>query len=104
MATLTSSQPRPEFSYCHGNDPAQLLHKPDEKLCHNCATKPFFTAKTDFIDSMRLLILRNLLKTKSGPKIPAYRLARPFFLEVQSRFLPTRRLFLRNAAAALDLV
>lgn len=42
--------------------------------------KPFFTVKTDFIDRLCLLILRNLLKTKSGPKIPAY-MARPLFFK-----------------------
>jgi hypothetical protein len=35
--------------------------------------KPVFIAKTDFIDDLRLLILRNLLKTRMGPKIPGYR-------------------------------
>ena len=44
-----------------------------KRLCHNCATKPVFTAKTDLIDDERLLILGNLLKTKMEPKIPAYR-------------------------------
>jgi len=44
----------------------------------NCATKPAFAAKTDFIDKMSLLILRDLLKIQTGPKIPAYRLA-PYF-------------------------
>ena len=32
-----------------------------KKLCHNCDTKPVFTAKTDFIDDLQLLILWNLL-------------------------------------------
>jgi hypothetical protein len=45
-----------------------------QELCHNCDTKPVFTVKTDFIDRTTLLILRNLLKTKVSPKIPAYRL------------------------------
>ena len=48
----------------------------EKKLCHNCDTKPVFTVKTDFIDRTTLLILRNLLKTKVTPKIPAY-MARP---------------------------
>ena len=47
-----------------------------EKLCNNCDAKPVFTAKTDFIDKTSLLILRNLLKTKNGLKIPAYRSTR----------------------------
>jgi hypothetical protein len=34
--------------------------------------------KTDFIDRLLLLILRNLLKTQMRLKIPAYRLARYF--------------------------
>jgi hypothetical protein len=46
-----------------------------EELCHNCDTKPVFTAKTDVIDSSLLLIVRNLLKTQRRSKIPAYRLA-----------------------------
>jgi hypothetical protein len=50
-----------------------------EKVCHNCDTKPAFTVETDFIDRTTLLILRNLLKTKSDAKISAYRLARYFF-------------------------
>jgi hypothetical protein len=48
------------------------------KLCHNCDTKPAFSAKTDFVDRSHLLILRKLLKTKSDAKIPAY-MARPLF-------------------------
>jgi hypothetical protein len=47
-----------------------------QELCHNCDTKPVFTVKTDFIDRTTLLILRNLLKTKVSPKIPAYKLIR----------------------------
>jgi|GEM_PF-5137417 len=50
-----------------------------QKLCHNCDTKPAFTAKTDFIDGVRLLILRNLLKARICLKIPAYGLTRYFF-------------------------
>ena len=42
------------------------------RLWHNCAINPVFVVKTDFIDSLRLLILRNLLKTKSCRKIPSY--------------------------------
>jgi hypothetical protein len=38
--------------------------------------------KVDCFDEPRLLILRNLLKTQSGSKIPAYRLARFIFLFV----------------------
>jgi hypothetical protein len=49
-----------------------------KKLCHNCDTKPVFTVKTDFIDDVRLLILRSLLKAKNWPTNPAYRLARYF--------------------------
>ena len=59
-------------------EPVSLQSGYDEKLCHNCDTKPVFTAKTDFIDKMSLLILRNLLKTQSGSKIPAY-MAHPLF-------------------------
>jgi YD repeat-containing protein len=40
------------------------------QVWHNCATDPVLVAKTDFIDDVRLLILRNLLKTKMCPKIP----------------------------------
>jgi len=64
-----------------------------EVLCHNCATKPDSAAKTDFIDDLLLLILRNLLKTKRCPKIPAYRLAR--FLAM------TYRTVLVNCAGAI---
>jgi hypothetical protein len=49
-----------------------------QELCHNCDTKPVFTVKTDFIDDVRLLILRNLLKAKNWPTNPAYRLIRHF--------------------------
>ena len=55
------------------------------ELCHNCDTKPVSTAKTDFIDRMSLLILRKLLKTKRGPKIPAYRLIRQFSITYKAR-------------------
>ena len=48
----------------------------DRRLCHNCDTKPVLAAHIDFFDELRLLILRNLLKTRLCPKIPAYRLAR----------------------------
>jgi hypothetical protein len=34
------------------------------RLCHNCDTKAALTAKTDFVDTLRLLILRKLLKSK----------------------------------------
>jgi hypothetical protein len=44
----------------------------DEKLCHNCDTKPVLPDKIDYIDAAGLLILRNLLKTLIGPKIPSY--------------------------------
>ncbi len=49
-----------------------------KRLCHNCDTIPVFAAKTDSIDRLRLLILRNLLKTHDRLKIPAYRLIRHF--------------------------
>ena len=55
-----------------------------KKLCHNCDTKPVFTAKTDFIDKISLLILRNLLKTQMRSKIPAY-MARPLFSTAYKR-------------------
>jgi len=42
-------------------------------LPQNCDTKPVFTAKTDFIDRIGLLILCNLLKTQMCLKIPCYR-------------------------------
>jgi quinol monooxygenase YgiN len=42
-----------------------------QKLCHNCDTKPVLAAQIDFFDELRLLILRNLLKTRICPKIPA---------------------------------
>jgi hypothetical protein len=44
------------------------------ELCDNCDTKPVFAVKTDFFDSLRLLILPTLLKAGDRPKIPAYRL------------------------------
>jgi hypothetical protein len=52
-----------------------------QELCHNCDTKPVFTGKADFIDRTTLLILRNLLKTRSGSKIPAYRLIRHNYMK-----------------------
>jgi hypothetical protein len=48
-------------------------------LWHNCAAKPVSAAKTDFMDGSLLLILRNLLKAKDGPEIPAYMARPPFF-------------------------
>jgi len=61
-------------------EPVSLQGGYDEKLCHDCDTKPIFTAKTDFSDKISLLILRNLLKTQMRPKIPAY-MAHPLFLQ-----------------------
>jgi hypothetical protein len=55
-----------------------------EVLCHNCAAKPVSAVKTDFIDDSLLLILRNLLKAKDGPEIPAY-MARPPFSTADKR-------------------
>jgi hypothetical protein len=55
------------------------IKAPVKKLCHNCDTEPVSAAQSDFIDDVRLLILRKLLKTKMRPKNPAYRLARYFF-------------------------
>jgi hypothetical protein len=49
-----------------------------KKLCHNCDTKAVFAAKTDFVDDVPLLILRNLLKAKKCSKSPAYRPVRYF--------------------------
>ena len=72
------------------------------ELCHNCATKAVLAAKTDFIDRLDLLILRNLLKTQMGPKIPAYRLARQFSIRGIFRQESCRgicRRFFRGAAA-----
>jgi hypothetical protein len=46
----------------------------------------FFTVKTDFIDDVRLLILRNLLKAMNWPTNPAYRLARRLWPCVTNRF------------------
>lgn len=46
-----------------------------QELCHNCDTKPVFIVKTHFIDDVRLLILRNLLKAKNWPTNPSYGLA-----------------------------
>jgi hypothetical protein len=48
--------------------------------------KPVFTAKTDFFDEVRLLILWNLLKAKRRSMFPAY-MARPLIfnsLQTQS--------------------
>jgi len=36
------------------------------KLSHTCDTKPVLAAQTDFFDSIGLVILGNLLKTKEG--------------------------------------
>ena len=57
-----------------------------QKLCHNCDTKPVFAAQIDFFDGSRLLILRNLLKIKMAPKIPAYRLIRQLFSVLSPAF------------------
>jgi hypothetical protein len=44
-----------------------------QKTCAITVTrKPALTAKTGFVDRVRLLILRNLLKTQRRLKIPAY--------------------------------
>jgi len=59
------------------------------KLCHNCDTKPALAAKTDFIDDLLLLILRNLLKTKRCPKIPAYMARPPIFKGLQPKAFAT---------------
>jgi len=56
----------------------------DEKLCHNCDTKPVLGAKTDFIDGVRLLILGNLSKPKGPSLHPAY-MARPPFSTAYER-------------------
>ena len=53
-------------------------------VCHNCDTKPVLAAKTDFIDGALLLIPRNLLKTGICSKIPAYRLIRYIFNQLQA--------------------
>lgn len=58
-----------------------------QKLCHNCDTKPVLAAQIDFFDELRLLILRNLLKIKMAPKIPAYRLIRQLLFCSALRFL-----------------
>jgi hypothetical protein len=50
------------------------------ELCHHCDKKPVFAARIDFLDRLRLLILRNLLKAKDCLKIPAY-MARPLYFE-----------------------
>jgi hypothetical protein len=68
-------------------DWASRTSKTAQKLCHNCDTKPVFTAKTDFIDGLRLLILRNLLKTRIGLKIPAYKLIRHLFNNLRAVLL-----------------
>jgi hypothetical protein len=61
-------------------------HPRSQKLCHNCDSKPVSAAKTDVvIDIWLLLILRTLLKAKNCSKIPAYRLARYFFVVFQLR-------------------
>ena len=52
----------------------------DKKLCHNCDTKPVLAVKTDVIDRVSLLILRNLLKTQMCLKIPEYRFAINYFV------------------------
>jgi hypothetical protein len=56
----------------------------DEKLCHNCDTKPVLGAKPDFIDGVRLLILGNLSKPKGPSLHPAY-MARPLFSTAYER-------------------
>jgi hypothetical protein len=45
---------------------------PSRKLCDSCDTKPVFGDKTDFLDTLRLLVLQKLSKTRMRPKIPAY--------------------------------
>src|SRR5215467_7662161 len=63
-----------------------------EVLCHNCATKPVSAAKIDFVDDLLLLILRNLLKTKRYPEIPAYMARLPFFTSLRTSRLTRRRI------------
>jgi hypothetical protein len=58
-----------------GFDPAAPRRK-RRKLCHNGGAEPVLAAKIDNIDDLLSLILRNLLKTLEGAKIPAYRLIR----------------------------
>ena len=53
------------------------------KINANCDTKPVLAAEIDFIDGSRLLILWKLLKTRDGPNIPAYGLARFRFNSLQ---------------------
>lgn len=48
------------------------LENTRKKPCHNRDTKSFFSTKTNLIDKMRWLILRNILKAKDSPKIRAY--------------------------------
>jgi hypothetical protein len=55
------------------------------KLCHNCAIEPVLAAKTDDLGDVRLLILRNLLKTKMWRKNPAYRFI-PHYSIICERF------------------
>jgi len=55
-----------------------------DELCHNCDTKPALAAKTDFIDELRLLILRNLLKIQDGSEDSGLQ-ARPLFSTVYKR-------------------
>jgi hypothetical protein len=59
------------------------IEAPVKKLYHNCDTEPVSAAQSDFIDDVRLLILRKLLKTKMRPENPAYRPARYFFSNSQ---------------------
>ena len=48
----------------------------ERKLSPNCDTKPVLAVEIAYTDGAGLLILSNLLKAKSRPKIPAYRLIR----------------------------
>jgi hypothetical protein len=73
-----------------------------QKLCHNCDTKPVLAAQIDFFDELRLLILRNLLKTQICPKIPAYRLIRHTSIVIR-KTIPAR-VSHRLSAGHLDAV
>jgi hypothetical protein len=55
-----------------------------EELCHKCDTKPVLIDKVDCFDEPRLLILRNLLKTRRGPEDSGLQ-ARPLFFQWVAR-------------------
>lgn len=57
-----------------------------KKLCHNCDADPALVSKTGIFVDSRLLLRRELLKTRIMPKIPAYTLTFFFLVDPAKRW------------------